>query len=271
MDKFNRIINPQDFDDPSFQKYIVQASGNPKYPRHRKYWEWGMGYKLLSELGYLDRGKVAIGLGTGYEPFAFILSNHLEKVIRTDYIDESNPFKDAYAEKINVRPGEYPPFLPKGISYDETRLEFINLDATDMRQLKDESVDIVYSFSSIEHFGNRRENPPHGAIRCMQESQRILKKKGICFGATEYQLTDGLHPEFFRHEDFIREIVESHSMQPVDEFDFSFPDELYNGKYYFSTYLRQAFGSKCKIPPHMGVISGNAIVVSVFFAFIKKR
>ena len=269
MNRFNRLIDPADFDDPHFIEYIREASGRATYPRQRKFWEWGKGFQALKELGYLKRDKRAIGLGTGHEPFAFVLSRYIESVIRTDYIDETNPFMKTYAEKMQIKKGQRPEFIPATLVYEEDRIGFLNLDATDMRQIDDESIDIVYSFSSIEHFGNRRDRPPHGAIKCMQESQRILRRGGICMGATEYQLNRGLHPEFFRPEDFDKEICKSHAMRPFESFDFQLSEAMHDSKYYYPLALKQAFGDKGKMHEHLGVVSGDRVVVSIYFVFIK--
>jgi SAM-dependent methyltransferase len=270
MNRFNRLINPADFQDPQFVQYIQEASGRRTFPQQRKFWEWGKGFQALKELDYLKRDKRAIGLGTGYEPFAFVLSRSIEHVIRTDYIDQTNPFMRTYGEKIQIKKGERPNFVPATLGYEEDRIGFLNLDATDMRAVADASLDIVYSFSSIEHFGNRRDRPPHGAIKCMQESQRILRRGGICMGATEYQLNPGLHPEFFRQEDFVKEICQSHTMRPIEPFDFELPEAMYDSKYYYPTALKEAFQEKCKMHEHLGVVSGNRVVVSIFFVFIKE-
>ena len=267
--KYNKIVNPLDFESPEFQLYMKKACGREVIPSHRKYWEWGMAYRLMEEYGFLTPGMTTLGLGTGYEPLAFIISEFVDLSIRSDYVSEENNFMKQYGKEVaNIN--DRPTFLPKNIYYNPEKVKFIPLDATDMSAIQSESVDVVYSISSIEHFGDRRQSPPHGAIKCMQESERVLKRGGVCIGATELQLTPLLHPEFFRKEDFIAEIIESHSMKPIEAFDFTVPDEMLKSKYYFPTILKSVFEKRGDYHGHMGVVSGNQVVVSIFYAFIKE-
>ena len=267
---YNRVIDPADFKRDDFVQDMKEASGNDSISASRKLWEWGMGLRVLREFGFLERSKTAIGLGTGYEPFAFVLSRYVNHVMRTDYIDKGNPFMNNYADKVRGTDSGVVEFLPPGMESEPERIRFLDLDATNMHQIDDCSVDIVYSFSSIEHFGDRINHPPHGAIECMRESERVLRPGGICIGATELLLNKEMDSQFFRDEDFTREMINSHSMQPVDKFDFTLPDELYHSKYYFNAALRALFKAKEITDPHLGVVVGNAVIVSVFFAFLKK-
>lgn len=267
--RFNRVIRPSDFDSEEFQEHVRIASGRSTFPRHRKFWEWGMGFQALLELGYLDRSNVALGLGVGLEPFPYILSRYLEHVYRTDFINEDNPWMRDYATKIRAESGK-PSFLPKSISCEPDRVSFLNADATDLHQFEDGSIDIVFSFSSIEHFGNRIKSPPHGSARCMQECERVLRPGGVCLGATELLLTDKKHHQFFQKNDFIEEVIRSHNMEPVEDFDFELDPALCNTKYYFPALLRGVFKDQILYQEEiMGFIVGDAVVVSIFFVFTK--
>ena len=66
---------------------------------------------------------------------------------------------------------------------------------------RDETFDIAYSFSSIEHFGGKSHS---GALACMRETERVLKPGGLAVIATEYILNDKKHYEFFNKRKFIQ-------------------------------------------------------------------
>jgi SAM-dependent methyltransferase len=268
VNRFNRVIRPDDFDSEEFMQYARIASGRPNFPRHKKFWEWGKGLQALTELGYLDRNKIAVGLGVGLEPFAYVISKRVQHVYRTDRVDSANPWMKDYAKRVQVESGK-PDFVPAGVEYDAGRVSFLNVDATDLRQFENESVDIVFSFSSIEHFGDRLKSPPHGCIKCMQESERILRPGGVCLGATELLLTRKKHHQFFLKEDFIEEVVNSHGMKPIEPFDFDV-DALQNSKYFFPAILRGVFGDKLLYQDEiMGFIVGEAVSASMFYVFNK--
>lgn len=261
MNKYNRLIRLSDFDDPDFVACIKATLACP-LELHHKHWEWGMGFKLLRDLGFLSRDKVALGLGCGAEAYPFVLSKYLGKSIRTDYLGDDNKFKT----KLQSWHGPIREYAPK-CEYEKERVSFMDLDATKMSCIESNSIDIIYSFSSIEHFG-LRDRGIHGAVKCMRESQRVLKIGGVCLGTTEFQLDSNSHPEFFRKEDFQREMIDSHSMKPVEPFDFTIPKEICRSEYMLPTMLR-SFPLIKKYRPELGAVAGPCVIVPIFFAFIK--
>ncbi len=271
MTKYNRLMRPSDFDSPSFVRDTLAATGYPQLQnRTRKTWEHGRILHVLNELGYLKEDKTALGLGTLNEPVPYGLSNYLKHVYRTDYFTDGNVWTRGKEDKITAATGR-PAFIPPTMTYRADRVSFLEMDATDMNQFADESVDIVYSVSSIEHFGLRLK-APHGSIKCMQESQRVLKPGGICLGTTEFLLNDTKHQQFYRRQEFEEEIIHSHSMEAIEPFNYSLDEELYNSEYYFPFVLRDLFKEKHKkYDKYAGFILANGmVVVPIFFAFIKK-
>jgi len=267
--RFNRLIRARDFKDPAIVSAMQEACGRNQFPQHRKYWEYGMVLYALRELGFLSRERNAVAIGCGIEVLPYALSNYIGHVHRTDFLPKENPWSAEYAERIRAKDG--PAFLPPGTSYDAARISFTEMDATRMRPFADASVDIVYSVSAIEHFGARKKRTPHGAIACMKESARILKPGGICLGTTEYQLNNEPHHQWFRREEFEKEIVQSHGMRPVEPFDYTLTPSLKHSGNYLAYNLQEALGDAIMYQKSiLGVVLGKNTVVSICYAFIKE-
>ena len=81
----------------------------------------------------------------------------------------------------------------------------------------DESFDIAFSFSSIEHFGGENHS---GVLKAMREIERVLKPGGIAVISTRYILNDKEHPEFFNkrtiHSDLIDRLDKLKLVEPMD-------------------------------------------------------
>jgi len=271
MAKFNRLMRPSDFDSPSFVEDVAAATGYPELQnKTRKTWEHGRILHVLRELGYLQPDKTALGLGTLNEPVPYGLSNYLKHVYRTDYFTDDNVWTKGREKKIAAAKGR-PAFVPETMKYQPDRVSFMEMDATNMKEFGNDSLDIVYSVSSIEHFGLRLKET-HGSIACMQESERVLKPGGICLGTTEFLLNDTKHQQFYRRQEFEEEIINSHNMNAIEPFDYTLDEELYNSEYYFPFVLRDLFKEKHKkFDKYAGFILANGmVVVPIFFAFIKK-
>jgi SAM-dependent methyltransferase len=73
------------------------------------------------------------------------------------------------------------------------------------------SFDVVYSLSSIEHFGGHE-----AAGAAMREMARVLRPGGIACVATELVVQGGEHPEFFTAEALQRHVVEASGLVPVE-------------------------------------------------------
>ena len=75
-------------------------------------------------------------------------------------------------------PPQYAPF-----DYRADRLSFMRMDGRAL-SFPDDEFDVVYSLSSIEHFGGLS-----GASQAMREMARVLKPGGVLVVATEYILS----------------------------------------------------------------------------------
>lgn len=177
---------------------------------HRKDWEWAMGLLAMTRMRKLNKQNVAIGIGAGREEVLFYLANKLSHVYATDLYNGKN-WKNFAPTDFVTNPKKYSPF-----PYMEDRLTVSRMDATKL-EFPDESFDIAFSFSSIEHFGGENHT---GAIKSMKEIERVLKSKGIAVISTEYILNNKEHSEFFNgrtiFSDLINKLEKLKLIEPLD-------------------------------------------------------
>ena len=175
----------------------------------------GRAIKGLRALGYLTPKAVALGVGAGHEHPMYYLSNVIGKVHATDIYGKGDFVQtDAEAEML-IHPEKFAPF-----SYREDRLVVQYMDGCDLKY-PDACFDIVFSFSSIEHFGGHE-----AAGRSVQEMTRVLKPGGVIVLTTELVLNDKPHPEFFLANELYSFLIEPNGLSLVDEIDFTISPEL---------------------------------------------
>ena len=106
------------------------------------------------------------------------------------------------------RPEEYAPF-----PYRRDHLIFMRMDGRRLA-FRDAAFDVVYSLSSIEHFGGMP-----GATETIREMTRVLKPGGVLALATEYVLHGPPHEDTFQPHEFARLIDQPllQLVEPVDE------------------------------------------------------
>jgi SAM-dependent methyltransferase len=147
---------------------------DPAEHRERKVWEFAMLALLLEELGCLSEPTEVLGVGAGDERIAFWLANRVGRVVATDIYGEGS-FSGREAEgSILTDPAAHAPF-----PYREDRLEVLRADAREL-PFEDGSFDVVYSLSSIEHFGL-----PGDVARAAAEIGRVLRPGGHAAIATD--------------------------------------------------------------------------------------
>lgn len=168
---FNKFCDPADFADPAIQKLMRDELNLPHdfvTQQSRKNWEWAVGLRALKDYGYLQPNYRALGLGAGHEAVLFALTNHIQLVVATDIYGEGK-FSGGEGTASMLRD----PAKLCDFPYKKDRLLALKMDACNLG-FGDNSFDILFSFSSIEHFGNA------GRIRsCIQEAYRVLRPGGI--------------------------------------------------------------------------------------------
>ena len=205
----NRVCRPDAWDDPEWLG-VVRALGIDTALVHRKAFEWAQLVFGLERLGALGLDKAVLGVGAGHEHVLYYLANRSRMTVATDlygghFVD--TPGQEA-APDFLADPGRYAP-----IPYRRDRL--IALPADGLRlPFADESFDVVYSLSSIEHFGG-----PQAAARAMREKARVLKPGGIACVATELVLAGPANPELFPRDLFDQYVVEGSGLVPVERLD----------------------------------------------------
>jgi SAM-dependent methyltransferase len=146
-------------------------------------------------------------VGAGHEVVLYYLANRTAATVATDlYAGDFTTSPAAEADREFLKdPAHFAPF-----AYSQERLLGLPADGCSL-PFKDGSFDVVYSLSSIEHFGGHQN-----ATRAMQEMCRVLNPGGIVCVATELVLEGGQHPAYFTPEDLVRYVIEPSGMVLVE-------------------------------------------------------
>ena len=251
-----QLTDVEKWKDPEWMAALESLESSPAYEPpdfvHRKSWEWGQCMYGLDLLGKLNRSSSALGVGVGWEPISFFLTRHVDEVVATDLYPEKGHWSRQGAKEGNPEilddPDKYAPF-----PYEKDRVRFLRMDGKTL-DFPDERFDLIWSCSSIEHFGGHE-----GSRRAMREIERVLKPGGVVCLITEYVLppADGdgprpFHPEFFNlrclYEYLVRPVE---SLKLVQAADLSIPDY----------YVKRA----CRLPaeakaPHEGIAKPHIVL-----------
>jgi SAM-dependent methyltransferase len=205
--RLNVVCHPDAWDDPEWMM-VFRSLGQELM--HRKAWEYTQCVFGLERLGALGPSTRVLGVGAGYEVPLFYFANRCALVVATDIYDgppgsEGDP---AFMDD----PGRWAPF-----PYREDRLLVQRADGCDL-PFAAGSFDVVYSLSSIEHFGG------HGrAAQAMREMYRVLRPGGIACVATELILRGGPHDEYFLRDELDEYILHSSGLVPVEKLHETIP------------------------------------------------
>lgn len=225
--KLNKLANIYEYENPewlnlhlsleqySMDKHCFFNTNGSNYVR--KGWEWTQAIYGLKKLNMLSNDKTALGVGAGRECVIFYLCDRLKSVVATDlygnkkwnsiFGKESDPNFLRFPEKYCPKP------------FNQEHLKILKMDGTNL-QFDDNSFDIVWSLSSIEHFGGHE-----ASSKAVNEMARVTKPDGIVVIATEYLLLDEYtHQEYFNKSDLHKYIIKANkNLKLVQDIDFSFP------------------------------------------------
>ena len=182
---------------------------------HRKDWEWTLGIIAMKRFGKLNEKNTAIGVGAGKELVLFYLANHLGHLYATDLYNTKDWENFAPAD-FPEDPSKYSPF-----PYNQSALTALRMDGTQL-EFPSDSSDIVFSFSSIEHFGGENYS---GALKSLKEMERVLKPGGIAVVATEY-IINNKNPPDLTNQFYNERTIYSHLIDKLDRMKLVEPLDL---------------------------------------------
>ncbi len=247
------LANPAKWDNPEWMALLSSLKSVPldKESMHRKGYEYAQTLFGLRRLGRLAADARVLSVGAGHEPLLYWLANEVDRVVASDMYDIS--WGGALAGEGDAavlnRPQDYAPF-----DYRRDRLAFVKVDGRYLA-FHDASFDIVYSLSSIEHFGG-----VEGARRSVAEMARVLKPGGVLALATEYILSGPQHHEAFMAAD-IHRLIDRSGLQLAEPID-----EAVHRRYEIAAVdlQRNPFQT-----PHMAVRDGDTVFTSLMLFLVK--
>ncbi|UCF95287.1 MAG: methyltransferase domain-containing protein [Desulfobacterales bacterium] len=252
--QLNRLASASPWLDSDWRQFAEDLQVVPLTVQsmHRKAFEWVQAIYGLNVLGKIRDDVTALGVGTGHECIVYWLAKKLRRVVATDLFAGEWTFKGSREGDPSVlnHPEKYQPF-----PYPKERLTFWPMDGRALA-LKNGSFDVVFSLSSLEHFGDKKS-----AALAMQEMARVLKPGGIAVIATEYILNQTEHAEFFNERDLLEHVVKSTEMKLIQNISFDVPRIL----------LERPLDSSSEIykTPHMSLKAGEVVWTSIILFFEK--
>ena len=205
------LANPAKWDNPEWMD-LLRSMGlsDDRFAMHRKPYELTQFVYGCQKLGALTEQAEVVSIGAGHELVLYWLANRVNRVVATDlyegtWTDQRGREGDP---SVLERPDDFAPF-----PYRQDRLTFMKMDGRRL-DFPDNTFDIAYSLSSIEHFGGM-----DGASQTIREMTRVLKPGGILALATEYALSGPRGEDVFQPEE-IHALVRQPGLElvePVDE------------------------------------------------------
>jgi SAM-dependent methyltransferase len=171
-----KLCDRRDFDDPEVRATIrdIVPDLAQGAELERKFWEYALLALFMRDAGALREDARVLAVGAGHEAPLFWLANRVGHVLATDIYGEGG-FAGGEAERSMLDdPSSFAPY-----PYRRERLEVRWMDARRL-DLRDSSFDLVFSLSSIEHFGG-----PGDIARAAAEIGRVLRPGGHAFVVTE--------------------------------------------------------------------------------------
>lgn len=177
--QYNKLCDRADFDDPALRaklRQVIAPGRRAQQELHRKFWEYGMLSLYLEEVGAIREDAEILAVAAGHEEPLYWLANRVGRVVATDIYGQGDFAVDGREADASMltQPERWAPY-----DYRRDRLEVRSMNALDLT-LADASFDVVYSLSSIEHFG-----APTDIRRAAAEMARVLKPGGHLVIATE--------------------------------------------------------------------------------------
>ena len=170
------VCDVRDFADERLRERIrdIVPDADPVNRIERKHWEFAMLTLFLEEVGALTDTARALAVGAGRELVLYWLANRIECVVATDIYGEGAFGGREAASSMLADARAHAPY-----PFPAESLEVRWMDARSL-DYPDESFDVVFSLSSIEHFGSVRD-----VRRAAAETGRVLRPGGYAVIVTE--------------------------------------------------------------------------------------
>jgi SAM-dependent methyltransferase len=228
----NGLTNVAAYGDPDWYR-LYEELGTYSYEAHifdnktppnvyRKGWEWTQTVYGLERLGMVKPNHRAIGVGAGRECVIFWLGDRLQQVVATDLYGNEG-WTSAGGREADALVLENPQAVcPRPIRQEA--IEFRTMDGTDLSYFDDNTFDVAWSLSSIEHFGGHAR-----AADAVREMGRVVRPGGVVVVATEYLLLpDQTHVEFFNRSQMEEHVINaSPDLVLTEPVDWSWPPDEY--------------------------------------------
>lgn len=227
----------------------------------RKAWEVNKTIETLNAFKAVNTNAEILGVGAGFEPTIYILSNKVKRVWATDKYGDAGAWSKEAPKEMLTTPEKY---APKDVDFDLKHIVVQHMDAKSLN-FPDRTFDAIFSCGSIEHFGEWDE-----ILQAMKEIHRVLKDDGIVSLTTEFKLGgrgDGWQGTKLFDEARLKWLISEAGFEPVDNPEYKFPvnqDTL-------DTVIDIVERLK-NMPPVEGVLSYSGFTfTSVHLALRKKR
>jgi SAM-dependent methyltransferase len=205
------LANPAKWDNEDWLDLLRSLGlSDDRLAMHRKPYEFTQLLYGCRRLGVLRDDASFLSVGAGHEHVLYWLANHVRRVVATDMYEGG--WQDQRAREgdpaVLDNPDHYAPF-----PYRREHLEFMRMDGRALK-FADNTFDVTYSLSSIEHFGGLE-----GAAQTVREMARVLKPGGVLALATEYVLSGPPCEETFQPAE-VHALIEQSGLalvEPIDE------------------------------------------------------
>jgi SAM-dependent methyltransferase len=207
------LANPAKWDNPDWIRVLraLQLPAEEKLSMHRKAYEFTQTAWGLDRLGALTDTARVLSVGAGHESLVYWLANRVGLVVATDLYpgDWSASAGSEGDARVITHPEEFAPF-----PYRREHLKFLQMDGRRLA-FSDNSFDVAYSLSSIEHFGGWT-----GARAAVDDMARVVRPGGLVVLATEWRVAGppSSVEEIFEPNDF-RRLIDLPTLEIVQPLD----------------------------------------------------
>jgi SAM-dependent methyltransferase len=259
---FNKLCNIEDWENPWLRLALqaVQEKHRIGHIIHRKYWEWTMGVLASSLSGLLTPQAMVLGLGAGHEIPIYFFTKFAKWVFATDIYGKGSFTRHESDEIMMILPEIYAPF-----PFLKERLIVEFMDMCNLR-FPDNSMDIVFCFSSIEHLPSTKDKN-----RAFSEMLRVTKPGGLILLTTEYIINSAKknilsQVEAFSKKEIVNVFLSQKDALPLDSIDYSISEKSLKTLQPFSPDK----GTPDPALAHIVLQNQDVVFTSIFLGFWKK-